>query len=293
MIGRKTLKSGRARARQIDIFFERTAQVMLLVYALFAFVSWLSYRPAFHINEVVIEGLHAVSQDGVIAIADEALASQFLARVYRNNMLLYPKGEMLDGITALDPRIAAVSLSFDSRHTLRIAVKEYTVGALYCQSPDAEMHVSTLTSATATGTQNTKTYANETMHCYYADEHGYVFAEAVDWSGHPYMTFVSSSSAPAIRAYILPEEEYVHVNQFLSSLIAIDLRPHTVTILGNNDFRVETPLPWDILWSSKKDAEQSTENLGLVLASLKAMNEKDKKELEVIDLRFGDKIFYK
>jgi hypothetical protein len=130
-------------------------------------------------------------------------------------------------------------------------------------------------------------------HCYYADDQGYIFAEAASWSGHPYTTFVSTSTAQSLRTHILPKEEYALVGQFLSSLTAIDIFPHTVTILGNNDFRIDTTLPWDILWSSEKDPQKSTDNLALVLSSLQTMDTKKKTELESIDLRFGDKIFYK
>lgn len=293
MIGRKTLKSGRARARQIDVFFERTAQVMLLTYALFVFVSWLSYRPAFRITHVAIDGLRAVSRDSIAEIAGDALASQFLSRVDRNNMLLYPRKKMLHEIRTLDPRIATVALSFDSRHTMRIVVHEYVVGALYCQSSDADTFMIGTPREAATSTLTTTARTDGGTRCYYADEQGYIFAEAAEWSGHPYVTFVSSSTTPPLRTHILPDDEYAAVGRFLSSLSEIDLRPQTVTILGNSDFRIETALPWDIFWSSKKDPQKSTDNLSLVLHSLSTMNERDKKILESIDLRFGDKIFYK
>lgn len=293
MIGRKTLKSERARGRQIDIFFERTAQVMLLSYALFAFMSWLSYRPAFHVTEVVIEGLHAVGKDDIIKVTGEALSSQFLSRVHRNNMLLYPREKIQSEISALDPRIASVYLSFDSRHNLRITVREHNVAALFCQSPDTRVFTIAIPEDTSTSLDTQVTSGDQSVHCYYADDQGYIFAEAANWSGYPYMTFVSSSTAQSLRTHILPKKEYAHIQQFLASLAAIDLHPHTVTILGNNDFRINTSLPWDILWSSEKDPQKSTDNLSLVLNSLQTLDEKKKKELQSIDLRFGDKIFYK
>lgn len=292
MIGRKTLKSGRARARQIDSVFEHIAQVMLLSYALFVFVSWLSLRPAFQITEVVIDGIHAVKGESVTAAANDARSSRFLMRVSRNNLFFFPRERTLHDIAALDPRIASVSLSFDSRHRLRIAINEYTVSALLCQSDDPNIFVITPDKTTGTTTlQEEET--GELPHCYYADEQGYVFAEAADWSGHPYTTFLSSSTAPLLRTYILSGEEYAKVNKFLASLSAVNLRPNTVTILGNNDFRITTALPWNILWSSGEDPQKSADNLALVLTSLQSKSEKSGKELESIDLRFGNKIFYK
>jgi hypothetical protein len=293
MLGRRTLKSGRARARQIDIVFEHIAQVMLLSYALFVFVSWLTLRPAFQVTEVVIDGIHAVKEEGVAAVANDALSSKFLWRVFRNNIVFFPRERMLHDIVTLDPRIASVSLSFDSRHTLRIAINEYTVSALFCQSDDPNVFAIVPDKTTGTTTALSDTGAGELPHCYYADEQGYVFADAAEWSGHPYMTFLSSSTAPLLRTYILPKEEYANVNKFLASLSAINLRPNTVTILGNSDFRITTALPWNILWSSKEDPQKSADNLALVLTSLKSKNEKNSKELESIDLRFGNKIFYK
>lgn len=294
MIGRKTLKSQRARGRQIDIFFERAAQAMLLSYALFVFISWLSYRPVFHITGVVIDGLHAASPDNIIITTNDALSSRFAAHIFRNNMFLYPRERMLRDIAMADSHIASVSLSFDSRHTLRIAVREYTTARLFCQLPDGEAVAMSRDETTSTTTRATNTPGGESQHCYYADDQGYIFADAAEWSGHPYVTFVSSSTPPSLGTHILPGEEYARVSQFLSLLGASNLHPHTVTILGNNDFRIETMLDWDILWSSKKDPQKSTDNLALVLNSLKVKGDgENEKALQSIDLRFGDKIFYK
>lgn len=283
MLGRKTLTSRRARGRQIDIYFERTAQAFLLVTAFFVFATWLSHRPTFYVTELVIEGLQVIEPTQVERISGDALSSQFFSRIFRNNMLLYPRARVLREIMALDTRIAAVALSFDSRNSLRITVREYTPAALLCRGGDSnEVDIAT-----------TSTSIERVEQCYYADDRGYVFAHAPLWSGHPYVTFVSSGTEATLRTFILPGDEHVLVNQFLSSLSAIDLRPHTVTMLGNNDFRIETALSWDILWSSKKDPQKSTENLALVLNALKSKSEKDQQELETIDLRFGNKIFYK
>jgi hypothetical protein len=63
-------------------------------------------------------------------------------------------------------------------------------------------------------------------------------------------------------------------------------------MLGGNDFRVSTGHAWDILWTSVKDPQVSVDNLALMLRSLEQDPSKEA-DLRVVDLRFGNKIFYK
>lgn len=296
MIGRKTLTSERARTRRIDIFFERLGQGILVLYGVFIFTVWLADRPGLQIHSLVIEGTHAVDHNAVALIATDALSKQFLSRVDRNNMFFYPRGSVLSAIIALDPRVADAQLRFDSRHNLRVLIQEFSPALLYC----GHAAPPSLSPAGVSGTSSKilPELRGELDDCYVADERGYVFASAPAWSGYPYLAFVAASSSDVatfspLHSYVLPSDEYVRVREFLATLLSIELYPRMITILGNHDFRIETNSPWDILWSSTKDASKSTENLALVLNSLKGNDPAQNEALHVVDLRFGNKIFYK
>lgn len=281
-IGRKTLKSERARTRQIDIHFERAAQVLLLSYMLFVVIAWLSYRPLLQVESVAIEGVLSADRSAVSAIVTEPLSWRFVARINRNNMFFYPRAQVLRELRALDPRVADVQLAFDGTQQLRVTIQEFSPSLLYCMQAD--------TALTASGTPDML------RDCYFADERGYVFASAPTWSGYPFLTIVASSTEIAttspLRTFALDEGEYARLKAFFSVLEGINVYPRVITILGGNDFLLSTGHPWDILWTSMKDPNVSVDNLALMLRSLDQDPSKEA-DLHTVDLRFGNKIFYK
>ena len=67
---------------------------------------------------------------------------------------------------------------------------------------------------------------------------------------------------------------------------------HAVELLTDNDVRIKTDKEWDILWTTTKDSAESVMNMQLVLESIKK-DSKGEQKISMIDLRFGNKIFYK
>lgn len=63
-------------------------------------------------------------------------------------------------------------------------------------------------------------------------------------------------------------------------------------VLGGGDIRAEVGMPWVLLLATSKEPDRTIANLGVVLENLEKTPDKGKGVRE-IDLRFGNKIFYK
>ncbi len=301
MLGRKTLKSERARMERIDARFQAIAQILLVLYALFVLASWLSYRPVFALTNVKVSGAHAISNSEVQSIAESALHTRLLYRVDRNNMLLYPTTAVLSEIKSKYPRIKDAQLKFDDRHKLTISVEEYLPAMLYCMGfENFKESVAPKKEEVASTTESSEPSTDESQSlstCYFADERGYVFATAPNYAGYPFIAIVASSTlltkgTSPVGTFALDAETFHNIERFISELNTIGYTTHAVELLKEHDIRIKTDKPWDILWTTTKDPAESIKNLGLVLESIK----KDKKaegEMTVIDLRFGNKIFYR
>ena len=269
--------------RRIDASFLLVSRVLLLIYAAFVFAVWLSKVNSFIVSDVVIEGAHAVSSKDVLALALMPLDTHLLHYIGRNNALLYPKTAVEKSITALSPRIAHVTATFDSLKVLHIKLTEFTPTFLYCshESDIPEDASSTLSSLPP--------------QCYFADNEGYVFAHAPLYEGHPFVMIIgttSRSDGSLVGKSTLPIAEYRQIRIFIDALARLGLSTRSVTLLDGNDVRFLTDMPWTILWSTSKDPLQSAENLSLVLESYDSLrlSSSDTKE---VDLRFGNKIFYR
>ena len=277
-IGRKTLKSLRARTERIDRIFQYIGYTLLLAYFLFTIAAWLSYQTALRITTVSVVGARAVDGDRILAIAHDALSKKFLQKIDRNNIFLYPKRYILNEIRREDERVRSVDAVVSGRKLLTISVLEYVPAILAC--PDMA------TSSTSTAS------------CYLGDDRGYLFAQAPEYSGYLFPVYIThhSSSTPqtedVIGTFVLPPNEFTALGRFLFILQKDGLIVHKVEYKGAGDYEITTEKTWSILWSSTKDPEESANNLRLALRSFDE-DHTDMGTIATIDLRFGNKIFYK
>ena len=284
---RKKLKSRRAQQERIDKTFACVAYVLLVISAVYLVCIWASERPSFFIDSVVVEGTHATSADSIKAAAIAKLVDKTLFHIKRNNRLLYPVAEMESDVYSLSPRIANVKTVFDTRTHVRIIITEYTPNFLYCMYSDS----TTLETSTPPSDHQPKD-------CYFADEKGYVYAEAPEYIGYPFVAIVASSSEEAVThaspvgMSVLSPEDYARIRLYIDDLSRVGLTTHSVTLLGGGDIRAEVGMPWVILLATDKDPDRAIANLGVVLANLEKSADKGRGVRE-IDLRFGNKIFYK
>jgi hypothetical protein len=286
LLRKKTLKSANARLKRIDKTFMHIGHTLIVVYAIFAFLAWLSLRPSLQITQIQIEGTHAVSTQTVASVAEKYLHIPVLHYIHSDNSLLYPAQKVVSEIKALSPRIAYAAAVIDAHRVLHVSVTEYTPTFLYCTG--MAMSINDASSSSSSLLPND---------CYFADEKGYVYAAAPEYLGYPFVALVASSSDDGLPAqnpvgtYAVPKEEYKNIHAFIDALARAGFSAHTVVLLGEHDVRVAGDMPWTILWTTTRSSELSVENLKLVRTSI-GLDKKSEAAVHTIDLRFGDKIFY-
>lgn len=278
---RKTLKSPRARMRRIDFYFELASRVVLVCFLLFVFIQWTAERTALRIDSIVIEGSHAVDEEVVRGIALNFLEKKYLWKIDRNNRFFYPKSQMIQKIWSINSRIESVSMSVDNRKTLRIKMTEYTPEHLWCRNEFSEAVLATST----------------TKSCFLVDDRGYVFADAPNYSGYPfdiYRTNIAGSEEQGspIGLYMLQADEFQKVLTFVSVLEASGTHALEIEQLNEHDYAFKSEEPWAILWTSTRDPVESVSTIELAIRDIMRLGE-DTKPPTSIDVRFGNKIFYK
>ena len=271
-------KSRRVVARRIDRTFQAIAQALIVSYALFMLAMWLSYQPGLEITQVKVTGTQAVDRAGIESTAEKFLSQKMLWKINRNNVVLYPKNSIQESIRVFDSHVKTVDMSVRG-HELDIVISEYSPAYLWCPP----------------GGVDTKTFV--TLGCSFADENGHIFSSAPDYSGNPFLVFTTATSVEQMTngttySTIYTKEEFEKVKLFLTELTTLQLTPHVVRHTGENDFTVSTDKPWTIRWSSASDPAESVANLTLVLQNINKEAGGEAK-LETIDLRFGNKVFYK
>ena len=135
------------------------------------------------------------------------------------------------------------------------------------------------------------------------DDTGYVFDEAPYFSGEVYFKFYGLGSIHADNpaGFYFSEQNFKQLTAFKDVLISMGLKPVIINILKNGDIELflargnSSKSGPKIIFKSDADLLNVAENLQAALATEPLMSGFKNKysSLLYIDLRFGNKVFYK
>jgi hypothetical protein len=277
--GRRRLHSSRSRSRRVDRAFLRVMQALLVVFFLFTLTSMLSKHEPVQIRNIHISGAEATSVAQAKSTVEALLGNPFMGRIMRNNIIFYPKNDIIRALYEIDAHIEYVSVEVGPHTELNIAIKEFTPELLWCARND---------DALATSSES----------CFLADKNGYIYSRAPLYSGYPFFIFRTDiagadEEGSPVGLRILPEEEFSSIAEFRRVLQREKIFAQEVSHSVEQDYNFVTDDGWHILWSTKRDAKESTGNLSAALLEMHGREKaKGSSTPKIIDLRFEDKIFY-
>lgn len=243
---------------------------VLLVMGLFAYsVHLASYASLLSIQKIEVTGVKKIEPTIIISYVDSLLNDGSFHYLSRKNIFLYPKDVIEQGITSSFPRVKSARTSRPSAvsQSLEVAIAEREPFALWCaQESD----------------------------CYAIDGEGFVFTTAATTTHGDFATaylFTGDISGDPIGKNLIPGQ--------LPSVLALlrifqqetNLIPTRVDILPEQDFNVTVEQNFFIKASFGQEPETLARNLELVLSS-EALRERIS-DIEYVDLRFGNRVYYK
>ena len=248
--------------------------ILLIAGAVYG-VHWLSYLPRFTVQAIQVQGTEqldpALIQSYVGSVIDDG-SYHFLSR---SNIFLYPKVVIEKGIVESFPRVKTATVSRDGMFGQNVTV------AIVERAPLAQWCTSTAQSD-----------------CYAMDDQGYIFSTAASSTdtvrfAQPYLFTggIATDTTSVIGQTFAPG----HVPGILALLHLLiqndDLTPVSVDVQDDQDFSIMFSQGFLLKASYGEDANALARNIQLVLGSdvLKGQQE----NLEYIDLRFGNRVYYK
>jgi len=171
------------------------------------------------------------------------------------------------------PRLSNVDINSSNVQSIVVNVQERTPTALYCKD-----------------VSNTSTPVD----CYFIDANGFIFSEAPAFSGGVYFVYSSEPLLDVpLRAQFMEVKKYKLLDVFIKSIGDAGLYPK-VFVSKKSEYHLILSNGGDIMWKEGQNLDQIRSNL---VAFVEDSNfQKDKNNLNnilYIDLRFGNKIFYK
>lgn len=240
---------------------------------LFIGMGLLSRMHQFSIQRIIISGNKIVDAQELESFTQDVLGGYYLWLYPKSNVMIYPTRELKREILDKFKRIEHVDMSVDADQNLYLSLRERGASYVWCD----------------TGSK-----------CFFTDEYGYVFDEAPYFSGPVYLKFTGGldTTHPIIGQNVF-SGVFHDIAIFAETISSLGLVATSVDIKSEQEIEISLTEYGDrvarVIFNPTHDLQRMLENLKTALESepLKGELEKNRPNLVYIDLRFGNKVYYK
>jgi len=261
-------------------------KILFIVFLFILFLISLSlfYRwEKININTIKIIGNKVTETQMIEEVVREKIAGNYLYFLPKTNFLFYPKKEIENELIFKFNRLKDISFNVKNFRTLNISLSERIALYTYCGLTLPESNKYSIESL------------NEEK-CYFMDEDGYIFDEAPYFSGEIYLKFYGIKN----NSYFF-QPNFKKLISFKEILEKLEIKPVVFFIQNNGDIEMflssfgASSMGPKIIFKADTDLNQIIQNLQSILTTepFKSDFKNKYSSLLYIDLRFGNKVFYK
>jgi len=244
-------------------------------------LSFLTKWEELNINNIQISGNKIIETKMIEEMVKEKIAGNYFWVFSKTNFIIYPQHQIEKELKNKFKRIKEVFVNERNIKTLEVSILERIALYIWCGT--------TLPESNNFGTQ-----LQNGEKCYFMDDSGYIFDEAPYFSGEVYLKFYGKTGS-----YFF-EPNFAKLISFKEALEKIGIKPVIFFVEDTGDIKVflsSTTAQLGPFINLKADADfdQIVENLQSVLTTEPLQTEFKTKysSLLYIDLRFGNKVYYK
>lgn len=237
-----------------------------------------SSRAELKIDKIIVSGNRIVETKDIEDTVRQDIVGKYFRLFSRANSFIFPEKKIQLDLLQKYKRLLDLTLKVTDIKTLEITVSERQAKYIWCG--DIFPTIDDL------GAQ-----------CYFLDDDGYVFDTSPYFSGGVYFKFygqIHSASADKLGAHFL-SNDFQRVVNFKETMENMDLKVISLEVKDDNDVYAYLSSGASIIFKLSDDFEKLAENLQSALATEPLHTNFNKKynSLLYIDLRFGNKVYYK
>lgn len=267
------------------VYLRRKILIILIgVIILFGGLAYLSSLPKINIQTIQIVGNKVIDSMPVESLIRSNLEGKYLWMFPKTNSIIYPREKIEKDLINNFQRMKDISFSLKDLNTLEVSFNERDAKYIWCGENLPEGEVS------------------DDLKCYFMDDTGYLFDESPFFSGEVYFRFfgpINNIDSPKGASFA--SEEFQNLITFKESLKKLEIRPVAIFLKEDKDIEVilsssrslsEAP---KIIFKIDSDLNKMVENLQSAITAEPLKNDFKNKydSLKYIDLRFGNKVYYK
>lgn len=270
-MARAALPHSRLKARRRRRRVWRAVGVLVAVIGLCALAVGALYLPHLRIVSIAVVGEESVPVAAVAAAAKSTLRGTYFHALPKDNTLMYPKDELVRDLQEKFPALSTVRLARDGLRGLTITVDEYAPFALWCGTSPARGEP-----------------------CLFLDPSGTAYASAVSTQGSGFVKYYGAIAGSTTPKRFLSREDFRSLTALLAEL---DTRIADDTVMRvevdeYDDVRAEFASGFILMFARRDSPAQLLERFNLARQA-EPLAERPLSDVEYLDLRFGDKLYYK
>ncbi len=249
-----------------------------------AFLIYISRLPTLNIDNIIVVGNKVVETEMIKEVAEKELAGKYFFVFPKTNIFLYSKNNIEKELHNKFNRLKNITFAIKNRKILEVSVTERVALYTWCGVvPPTKID---------TVPENNTDISN----CYFLDNEGYIFEEAPYFSGQVYFKFYGKGE---FGSNFLPDI-FQKLTLLKKTLEDIGLKAVAIYKEENGDVRMffsnkNTSVGPEIIFKADSDFQKVAENLEAALTTepLQSNLKNKYSSLLYIDLRFGNKVYYK
>lgn len=259
--------------RKRRVLYVKAGVAVVFVGMLVAAASYVAHLPALQIREVAVQGAEVVDVPALERFVLDELSGKYLFLFPKSNVLLYPKERLKASVMDAFTRLESVTVERDSLHRLTFSVTERAPEALWC------------------GDNRLGTEPGTT--CYFLDADGYLYTKAPSFTGPVYVRFYGPlASGEPMGQPFLTTERFRALMDFMRALEQGGLSPAELAVIDDTEYELYLADGTRVYFSGRQPLDRVLDNLLSVFSS-EELKDLPPYALEYIDLRFGNKVYYK
>ncbi len=252
----------------------------------------------FKIQHVDVKGNVSLKNDDLASSVNKIISGNYLYFFPKNNILIFPKSEMLKELRQQFPRIDALQITVE-KNNLTINMTERKPHTLWCGA----------------------SFSQSVDPCSFVDSQGFVFAPAPQFDGSSYLKLYGSMPQDSTQDgtctadvipmdtgtdtawQFIPAQEYSDIEIFIQNVKELGIELNAVEISDATTYRFQINNNGLLLVARGGNLSVALDNLKAGLSNpifwttqgtkKNEVGMKKLAQIDYIDLRFGNKIFYK
>ncbi len=266
------------RKRRIIRYSIATALVFMIV----GLSSYISRRPNFRIGEIVLSGGVLVTKTDVTLEALTLMDGFYFWLFPKNNVLWYPHDRLEEHLKNKFKRIDAIDIRLKDFRTLVVTITERKPVATWCDNPPVRGLI--------------MEDGSSMEQCYFLDQNSTIFASAPYFSGDAYFKYYGliTDDNPIGLQYLSSSTLFSGISDFVEKTKKLSIRPLYIIAKGDGEFSLIVSGGGEIYFDTKEPLPKVFSNLESLLHTPElSIGASRNLPVEYIDLRYGNKLFYK